>query len=230
MPNPVLLSRPAYQDTYLGMAGLVLYVPLTSATDTLDRVGGGVGSIAGTVSPGRAIPPADHGGSARFTGAASTAITGTNANLPTGAAAAATYSCWVYCTSALVTMGLAGFSNTSAAPSNGTKRGIIANSGKIQMWGYNAGDIITATDYDVGSPQLITAVKSNGTTATVYKNGVSIGTSGALSFANGTTAWWVAHSHGVLSELNNASVSHFAVWNRALTAGEIAYLYQAGVG
>jgi len=223
----------SYDDLILNSPGLVLYVPCSDSDNVAREVKGWTnGAFSGTV--GRLAPSPmlrDQRPGFKFTGVSGSKVVGTATTLPYLAADNASWMIWAYLTPSVTgdQSNFCGFGTTALTPVNGGVRGIIRFPSKVCLWGQNQ-DIQGSADYDLNLPQCIVCTKSGSTTATLYRNGVQLGTSSAKSYIDcATQDWWIALKHGLTSELSNTVVAKYAVWNRTLPPAEARHYYTEGM-
>jgi len=227
-----LLDRPQYQDIIQSVNGLILYAPCDDRSGSIvdTKLGTSRGAVSGTIAYGaRSSTPRAGTSSLQFTAQSGARVSGTNTNLSTSATAVWSFFAWVLMPTAVTQNGSCLFGWGNPVQVVGNKRYFLRFNSRVYFWG-DAQDVQATVDYDVGRPQLIAATRASSGLITVYKNGVNVGSqTRTLSTAN--QAWEFARRpyFGSAAELT-AHISNFGVVNRTMTAQELRWLYDEGVG
>jgi len=226
------LDRPQYRDIIQSVDGLILYAPCDDRSGSIvdTKLGTSRGAVTGTVTYGaRSSAPRAGTSSLQFTAQTGTRVSGTNTNLPTSATAVWSFFGWVLMPTVVTGAGSMLFGWGNPVQTGGNKRYFIRFNSRVYFWG-DAQDVQATVDYDIGRPQLIAATRASSGLITVYKNGVNVG-SQTRTLSTTTQAWEFGRKpyFGGSSELT-AHLSHFGVINRTMTAQELRWLYDEGVG
>lgn len=223
-------------DVLRAIPGCVALWPCNDRSGVIRDIvgGGGSGTAAGGTTYGSpTIVPGDGASSLAFDGAVGSQVSGTGTNLPLGDNTVNwTILAWLY-SSATFTASTT-FFGYGGSVGGGVRKGrrLIRFNSHIYFWGDNA-DLDSTVDYTVGRPQLIAASNSGGT-VTTSKDGVLVATGSPTpsSFVTpDSQIWGMSKKEGTFEVTMNGSISHFAIFNRAVTLNELRYAaYMAGAG
>lgn len=114
--------------------------------------------------------------------------------------------------------------NTSTAIQIGSRSG----AGKLDIWTWGGGILITSTATLVPGNWYFVAYTYNGTTHSVYVNGLLAGTSTTTQRAGAFDRVYLnGYTNGRNSETSTFSLDTYTYFNRLLTADEIRTMYTA---
>lgn len=109
---------------------------------------------------------------------------------------------------------------------NGAAYLLRLNAGKIEWYANSAGGMITSATVKADGQWHHAVGVKNGTSTTLYVDGVSAGTGTAVSTATGTTTTYLGSAGGT-TEYFNGTLDEVAVYNTALTSTRVLAHYNA---